>query len=249
MIGNGSAQQSTVIFTDDMAPLSIVIALGDREKINTNNSSVLDINIATPKLAIKVGDIYVSGSNSSAENIDKDGNANLGAPEVFGTNQDGVEAIKIMGASEIILGAAKINVHLKHLNNARNRIIEGVSVVPSFTILADAFIKDGITINHMDIKDASGSIKGGSIMLDSLKISDHNLSDLTAKLAVDFVQPSQDDDIGGALLMLKQLGDANEGVDIGINDLRVGSEDAPDIGDIQMIGLNLNGASLLLRGH
>ncbi|MDO8417491.1 MAG: FecR family protein [Agitococcus sp.] len=249
VIGNGSAQQATVIYTDELTPISVNLKLGDRTKTNSDTSDLLDINVSTPKLAIKIGDIYVSGSDSSAENIDKDGNANLGSAEVFGTSQDGVEAIKIMGASEIVLGAAKIGVKLMHHNDLRRRTVDGIDVIPSISILADAFIKNGVTIKHLNIKDAGGSIKGGSIMMNSLKLSDHNSSDLTAILAVNIEPPKQNDKSGGVLLTLKQLGDSIDGIDIGISDLRVGSEDAPDIGDVQMIGLRLNGANLLLRGH
>ena len=134
-------------------------------------------------------------------------------------------------------------------NDLRRRTVDGIDVIPSISILADAFIRNGVTIKHLNIKDAGGSIKGGSIMMNSLKLSDHNSSDLTAILAVNIEPPKQNDKSGGVLLTLKQLGDSIDGIDIGISDLRVGSEDAPDIGDVQMIGLRLNGTNLLLRGH
>lgn len=250
VIGNGSAQQATVIYTDELTPISVNLKLGDRTKTSSDVSDLLDIKVSTPKLAIKIGDIYVSGSDSSAENIDKDGNVNFGAAEVFGTSQDGVEAIKIMGASEVVLGAAKIGVKLMHYNDLRRRVVDGVEVIPSISILAEAFIKDGVTIKNLDVKDAGGSIKGGSIMMSSLKLSDHNSSDLTAILSVNIETPKQNDkNAGGVLLTLKQLGDSIDGIDVSINDLRVGSQDAPDIADVQLIGLRLNGTSVLLRGH
>ena len=169
---------------------------------------------------------------------------------MFGTSQDGVEAIKIMGASEVVLGAAKIGVKLMNYNDLRRRVVDGVEVIPSISILAEAFIKDGVTIKNLDVKDAGGSIKGGSIMMSSLKLSDHNSSDLTAILSVNIETPKQNDkNAGGVLLTLKQLGDSIDGIDVSINDLRVGSQDAPDIGDVQLIGLRLNGTSVLLRGH
>jgi hypothetical protein len=250
VIGNGSAQQATVIYTDELTPISVNLKLGDRTKANSDVSDLLDINVSTPKLAIKIGDIYVSGSDSSAENIDKDGNANLGAAEVFGTSQDGAEAIKIMGAAEIVLGAAKIGVKLMHHNDLRRRVVDGIEVIPSISILANAFINNGVTIKHFEIKDVGGSIKGGSIMMNSLKLSDHNSSDLTAILAVNIEAPKQNDkSSGGVLLTLKQLGDSINGIDIAISDLSVGSKNTPDIGDVQIMGLNLNGTNLLLRGH
>lgn len=249
IIGDGSAQQATVVFTDDNIPISVNLSLGDGAKLNVDNAPILDINVTTPKLAIKVGDIYVSNSNSSAENITKDGGIDLGALKVLGTNQDGGRPVGIMGASEIVLGAAKIAVKLKHHDDLVSRIVDGISVVPSISILADAFIKDGVTINHFEIKDAGGSLKGGSIKMNNLKISDYNSPNLTAKLAVNIEEYRENNNTGGVLLTLKQLGDSINGIDIAINDLSVGSDNAPNIGDIQMIGLNLNGANILLRGH
>lgn len=249
VIGNGSAQEATVIFNDDLTPISINLKLADRTKNDISKTSVLDINVSTPKLAIKIGDIYVSNSDSSAANIDKDGNANIGAPVVFGTNQDGGKAIKIMTLSEITLGAAKISANLFHHKTPTASIIDGVDIIPSISIIADAFIKEGVTLKDFSIKDAYGAIKGGRIMVSSVKLSDYNSSDLTAKLAVNFEPPKKNIHTGGLLLTLKQLGDSINGIDVAITDLSVGSDNAPDIGDIQLIGVNLNGSSILLRGH
>ena len=254
LIGDGSKQQSTVIFTDELTPISVNVALGEGLKTNVTKTSVLDIKVTTPKLAIKVGDIYVSNSDSSAANIDKDGNVRLGAPEIFGTNQDGGKATKIMDSFEVVLGAAKISAKLEHIRTDTKTprlagALEDVFLIPTLNILADAFIKDGVSINHIGLRDVGGSIKGGSIMINSLKITDHNSADLTAKLAVNIEQPRRGDNFGGVLLSLKQLGHAVNGADITISDLRVGSDDAADIGDIQIMGLNVNGSSVLLRGH
>ena len=122
-------------------------------------------------------------------------------------------------------------------------------MIPTLNILADAFIKDVVSINHIGLRDAGGSINGGSIMINSLKITYHNSSDLTAKLAVNIEQPRRGDNFGGVLLSLKQLGHAVNGADIAISNLRVGSDEAADIGDVQIMGLNINGSSILLRGH
>ena len=257
LIGDGSKQQSTVIFTDELTPISVNVALGEGLKTNVTKTSVLDIKVTTPKLAIKVGDIYVSNSDSSAANIDKDGNVRLGAPEIFGTNQDGGKAIKIMDSFEVVLGSAKISAKLQHIRTDATTprlpslagALEDVFLIPTLNILADAFIKDGVSINHIGLRDVGGSIKGGSIMINSLKITDHNSADLTAKLAVNIEQPRRGDNFGGVLLSLKQLGHAVNGADIAISNLRVGSDEAADIGDVQIMGLNINGSSILLRGH
>jgi hypothetical protein len=156
-----------------------------------------------------------------------------------------------MGPSEIVLGAATINAKLQHHTQAINRTIDGINVIPNVTILADAFIRDGLAINHVDIKDVAGSIQGGSLMIDSVKITDYASPNLTAKLEVNIEESGKGKNatVGGLLLMLKQLGDAINGIDIAMNNLRVGTRDTPDIGDVQIIGLDLNGSYIVIRGH
>lgn len=253
MIGNGSLEQSTVVFTDDTTPISVNLTLGRGIQANTVDQTALDIKVNTPKLAIKLGDIYVSNSDSSAANINKDGGLDLGSPAILGSNDDGGPAVNIMGPAEIVLGAATIDAKLQHHSQAKGtvRSIDGLNVIPTVTILADAFIREGLAINHVDMKDVGGSIKGGSLMIDNITITDYNSPNLTAKLAVNIEERGKGTNasIGGLLLTLKQLGDAMNGIDIALNNVSVGSTHAADIGDVQLIGLNLNGASIILRGH
>lgn len=251
VIGDGSLEQSTVVFTDDAAPISVNLSLARGAQVNTVDQTALSINVNTPKLAIKLGDIYVSNSDSSAANIDKNGASDLGAAAVLGTSQDGARAVKIMGPSEIILGAATINAKLQHNSQAVNRTIDGINIIPSVTILADAFIREGLAINHIDIMDSGGSLQGGSLMIDSMKITDNASPNLTAKLAVNVEESGKGTNatVGGLLLTIKQLGDALNGIDIAMNNLRVGTQNTPDIGDVQIIGLNINGSYIVLRGH
>jgi|GEM_PF-1700598 len=251
IIGDGSAQQATVVFTDDTTPIALKLSLESGFRNFVSEKSVLAINVSTPKLAIKLGEVYVSDSDSSAANIDKKGTSNLGAPAVLGTSQDGGRAIQIMGASEIVLGAATINARLEHNKLLRNAITqEGISIIPSLTILADAYIREGLTINNLEIKDVAGDLKGGSIMMGSLKLTDNASPNLTAKLAVNVAKNINDtSSLGGLVLSLNQLGDLLNGLDVVINDLRVGKSSTPDIGDIQIIGLDINGSRVVLYGH
>lgn len=252
VIGDGSLEQSTLVFTDDSSALKLNLSLAEGAQLNAVDPSLLKVNVNVPKLVIKLGDIYVSNSDSSAANINKNGGDDFGAAAVLGTSQDGGPAVKIMGASEIILGAATINAKLQHNRNAPNiATVNGINIIPSVTILADAFIRDGLTIKNIDIKDAGGSISGGSLMIDSFKLSNHDSPDLTAKLSVNIEQQGKGTNatVGGLLLTLQQLGDAIHGVDIAMNNLRVGTRQAQNIGDVQIIGLDLNGTYVIMRGH
>jgi len=53
----------------------------------------------------------------------------------------------------------------------------------------------------------------------------------------------------GLVVRVDQMGTLAEGVDLAMNNVRVGDSAAKDIGDIQILGLNLNGSTLVIMGH
>ncbi len=53
----------------------------------------------------------------------------------------------------------------------------------------------------------------------------------------------------GLVVRVDQMGTVAEGVDLAMNNVRVGDSSAKDIGDIQILGLNLNGSTLVIMGH
>lgn len=53
----------------------------------------------------------------------------------------------------------------------------------------------------------------------------------------------------GLVVQLAQLGDATNGADLALNNVRVGDSAAATIGDIQILGLNINGTTLVIKGH
>ena len=53
----------------------------------------------------------------------------------------------------------------------------------------------------------------------------------------------------GLVVQVVQMGDAANGADLAMNNVRVGDSSAKDIGDIQILGLNLNGSTLVIMGH
>ncbi len=239
-IGDGSAAQAMVILTDDSQPISATLSLINSIDTPADNSR-LSINVVTPTIGIKLGGVYVSDSDSAVPGINKYGEPTPGSARIYGTNTDGSTPVQIMGASEIILGAATINAKLVH--NPQSDINGNVSPL---TILADAFIKDGLVINNLDIRDVAGPFRGGSLGMNSLRISDYSSANLTAKLVVDFERKNEANSIA---LTLKQLGDIVNGVNITMNRVKVGDAFAKDIGDIEIIGLNLNGLQLVLTSH
>ena len=252
ILGDGSAQQATVVFSDDTTPIAVTISIDDIFNRTNSPKSVINIDATAPRLAIKLGDVYVSNSDSSAANINKNGGADLGAAPVLGTSQDGAEAVRIMGASEIVLGPATINAKLEHnksLSLVSSVIQDGFRIIPALTIFADVFIQEGLTINNLKVMDVAGTTKGGSIMLKSLKLTDHASPNLNVKLAVNIEKQAARNTLGGLLLTLEQLGDKENGLDLMLSNLSIGSDTAQDIGDIQVIGLNIGNAKIILRGH
>ncbi len=253
-LGNGSPEESTVILTDDATPISVHLNIENlKNGANSDTKPVLAINVSTPKIAIKLGGIYVANSDSAVPGINKNGNSTPGSARIFGTNTDGSTSIQIMGASEIILGAANINAKIE--NSSLQQLVNNKdSAISSVRILADAYIKDGLMINNIDLRDVAGSISGGSLRVHNLKITDYASNNLTAKLVVNFEHINNygsDSTNGsdGVLITLNQLGDMADGVDLSMNGVQVGSSSAKDIGDINIIGLNLNGMQVGLYGH
>jgi len=53
----------------------------------------------------------------------------------------------------------------------------------------------------------------------------------------------------GLVVQLAQLGHATNGADLALNNVRVGDGAAATIGDIQILGLNINGTTLVIKGH
>lgn len=252
ILGDGSAQQATVVFADDTTPIAVKISTDDTFNQANNLKSVINIEATTPKLVIKLGDVYVSNSDSSAENINKDGGENLGAAPVLGTSQDGAKAVRIMGASEVVLGSATINAKLEHdrsLSLVDSVIQNDFKIIPELTIFADVFIQEGLAINNLKVMDVDGAVKGGSIMLKSLKITDHASPNLSVKLAVNIEKQAVHNTLGGLLLTLEQLGNKENGLDLVLSNLSFGSDTAQDIGDVEVIGLNIGDAKIVLRGH
>lgn len=56
------------------------------------------------------------------------------------------------------------------------------------------------------------------------------------------------DGFNGLVINLEQVGGAN-GMDIAMNDLRLGDTNAATMGDVQILGLNINGTNVVIMGH
>jgi len=250
VIGDGTAADSTVVFADDTQPIQIDIdAVGDHNGAAAGGGAMLNVKITTPTLAIKQGAVYVANSDSAADDIDADGVAavDAGTADTDGTTATGL--IKIMNGMEIVLGSTVINIQLG--NEAQGAAIGGAMIA------VNASIVGGLTINNLETLDQGGVLGGGAIRASSLVLKDTagganltagvfvNVEDSLAALSPFFAG----DTSGGLIVTLAQLGTLAGGVDLTLNDQALGSATAADLGDVQVIGLNLNGSSLIIRGH
>uniref|UniRef100_UPI00261DA92E hypothetical protein n=1 Tax=uncultured Agitococcus sp. TaxID=1506599 RepID=UPI00261DA92E len=154
-------------------------------------------------------------------------------------------------------GEATISARLEHTPLRKTNRVDDINVNPNISIFADAFIKSGVSIYNFDLIDNGGSIRGGGIGFSKMSISDYSSQNLTAKLAVYIETDLKDNNklklfggnVDGLVIVLDQLGTANNGIDLNISNFRVGTQTQKNISDVQIKGLNINGTKVILRGH
>jgi len=251
-----------VLFADNNAPIVVNIdmigSVADAGRAATGGAAtgaMLNVSIATPKLALKQGAISVGNSNGNVAGFDEAGAVSAGAVEnsvvagvddLYGTADDGLLAssaeIQIMSGMEIVLGAMTTNIQLG-------------SEAQGAMILVNAAIQGGLGINNMSLDDNGGSVRGGGIRADRMTVVNNGgifgVHNLNAVAAVNVGGPlSASSPLGeGLYVTLAQLGTAGGGADITLYNQKLGSAAAPVLGDVQLLGLNLAGTTLVIRGH
>jgi len=183
--GLTAAEDRTVILARGDKPIQINIDMvGDSDGAGSAGGAMLNVEIKQPKLAIKLGNIYVANSNAAEAGRSATGVTTAGSVEVDGTTVDG--KVKIMDGLEIVMNESTMTIQLG--NEAQGSMIK-----------ADATLAGGLTINSFALYDQQGSAaltaddlfsgtvgRGGSFRASSIKITDTGASDLTAKTSIDF---------------------------------------------------------------
>lgn len=136
----------------------------------------------------------------------------------------------IMTPMTIILGSTQLNINLG--NEAQTGSIAG-----SDMIVMSAAITSGLIINSFRLDDATS---GGAMSASQITITDTG-STAALTLAID-------GNISAAGLVLGLGTVGTGGMDIRIADQRLGTSTNQPIGDISIVGLNLNGATLTING-
>jgi len=184
--GLTAAEDRTVILARGDKPIQINIDMvGDSNGTAANGGAMLNVEIKQPKLAIKLGNIYVANSNAAEAGRSATGVTTAGSVEVDGTTVDG--KVKIMDGLEIVMNESTMTIQLG--NEAQGSMIK-----------ADATLAGGLTINSFKLYDQAGSAaltaddlfdgtvgRGGNFRADSIKITDNGgTGDLTTKTSIDF---------------------------------------------------------------
>lgn len=268
-----TAYDSTVVFADNNSTDPIVITIdtvGDVDGSGVGEGAMLNVKIHTPKLAIKTGNIYVANSDAAPIGRDADGGVRTGAGSTVdidgNTVTSGASAAKIANSMEIVLGAMDINIQLGNeaqtlfgTAEANDPLLGNVN--PNVMVKVDARLIGGLTINNLQADDSfespsftAGSTGGGAFRASSLKIvngTGANANDLDALVGVNIASDIGGDGVGGLVVTVGRLGETlTSGVNVAINDIILGSTTATaDMGDVQLLGLNLNGTSLIISGH
>ena len=268
VIGSGVAadKESTVVFADDTTPIEINIDMVGNHLGGAGGGAMLNVQIKTPKLAIATGAIYVADSyNTGGDGVD-DSAATLADAALVGDDTDNVVAkdgnahrgrIKIMSGLSIVMGASTTNIQLGN----ESQTLSGAAVSatnPTGMIKIDATLNGGLAINNFELIDAGGGITGGSIKVGQVKVTNAggtdldilavvNVEDDLTALNTNYAGPAATE--GGLVVTIGKLGTAAGGADIALNNVVLGSGTAKGLGDVQLLGLNLSGSSLIIRGH
>jgi len=251
VIGDGTKQ--TVVFADDTTPIEIKLDMvGDSNGSGTaGGGAMLNIAITTPKLAIQTGDIYVADSYNTGANGTDDSSATTADVALSSDDVDNAGAVdgnahrgrvKIMSGIGIVMGGATTVIQLG--NEAQGAMIR-----------ANTSIIGGLTINNFELIDANGlgaAVDVGTIKVGSLVMKDVGGANLTVDARINVsggvANPSGGE---GLYITLAQFGNATNGADLSLNNVAIGKNTGttPTIGDIQLLGLNMTGTTMIIRGH
>lgn len=192
----------------------------DADGNSANTAPVLNVAISIPTgTTISTGDISVATSNGMGVAV---------------TNQSGV----ILESMDITLGQVDMNIQL-------GNEVQTVGSLPGTQMIAlDTTITGGITIgeagnatSNFTLNDANG----GSISADEIAITGTGVAggDIATVVGVNL------DGTNGLVIGIETLGAS--GLTVEMTDLALGT--GTPIGDVELVGLDLSGTTIAVRGH
>ena len=101
----------------------------------------------------------------------------------------------------------------------------------------------GLNLSNFAIRDANAvDANGVGIRAGSIALTNAGAANLNVDARVDIVPT-------GLQATLTQIGSATTGVDVRMTDLRLGDTTATSLGNLNILGLNMNGSVLKISGH
>lgn len=187
-------------------------------------------NDATLNIGITLGDIATS--TNTVVDLGQLHIANSAREGGVGWGIDaGSESASLLDLGQLTIGAgATMNIQLGNEPQG-------------YLIVLNAILNGGLTLSNVALNDVGGLINGGSIGLDALSVRDAGGLDLTTNIGVDAAA-------NGLVVTVTQLGHATNGVSMTMENVYLGTNAAANtIGDVEIIGLNMNGDTITIRGH
>lgn len=235
----GNANSGAIVIGDPADPTNAVAGGPAPMTISTTGAITLTIDAdggdATPVAAGETGAYLNIGVALSGVTTIHTGDlsvANSAGTDVRGGNFGSVAAAgtsTIMKDMTITLGAVNMNIQLG--DEPQGAMIK-----------LNTAITGGLDIANMDLADGGGTFTGGSILIDNQHLEDAGAgTNLTVAADVDVTA-------GGLRVALASFGSAS-GVDARMTGVKLGNAAAGYLGDIEIMGLNLNGTAITISGH
>lgn len=230
---------TTVDNTRALASLNLADLTIDTDAGTGTNGAFLNVAAAVSGLDIYIGEIGVSASNAAGSTVRRGNDA---------TNYN-----KILSGLTIKTGIMNANIQL-------GAAPQGAMIVLNTTMQGGLEIKD---LGIVDSSTKTGSADGtagnraaGQIYLDSIRVSDANATNLTVNAAVSVV--GKEDTNNGYLRIITGSGATTPKTDMYIKGVRLGSQTAGSIGDVEVQGMqtyyfngttNVPGSVITISGH
>lgn len=197
---------------------TIGIEIDAGDRSTSANAPILNVNVTLPA-NLTVSTGAISVANSQIDN---------GARGIDG------QTAEIISNTTVILGATTLNIQLG--NEEQTGSLGG-----SDMIVVSSSVVGGVSLSGFRLSDASNSGDGG-IGMSTMTITDAGGGgNLTVAADINA-------DDTGLVIGLGQLGHSVNGLSIEIVDQYLGSTSAGIVGDVSLVGLNLNGTIVTISG-
>lgn len=104
-------------------------------------------------------------------------------------------------------------------------------------------LTSGLSISNFALRDATAvDANGAGIRAGSIALTNAGAANLNVDAKIDVVPT-------GLQATLTQIGSATTGVDVRMTDLRLGDTTTTSMGNLNILGLNMNGSVLKISGH